>query len=310
METLSTIIVIIVIYYLYKKFKNKGKVESVEEFEARKMALDEEVRQTLAEIDDKIENSKRKVELDRNLAIFTIVWTVASSDGEWSEDEIESACKHPKFKEAMLAVNVDEFFENVKSGVLRLVDSINYLKSLDRQERIDCMVICFATVIADGELTDEEKRRYLVVLNNFDDITQEEVYAAYQDSIKPTFDMNADYAFFTLVWWVGNSDGKFTEEEIEEATRFPSFLNALNNIDLDLFIDNWRQGKVEASQAAQTMQSQDRSLILDCLVVCLATIAADIDISEEEKSRFFQILNCFEDISYDEVVENYKEQIG
>jgi hypothetical protein len=42
------------------------------------------------------------------------------------------------------------------------------------------------------------------------------------------------------------------------------------------------------------------------MVTCLATIWEDEEITEEERAKFLEILGYFEDLSWDEVLEEYQ----
>jgi len=104
---------------------------------------------------------------------------------------------------------------------------------------------------------------------------------------------------------MGKSDGTWTTEEQVAALKYPVFSNVIDNIDLELYTDNYLNGRIDLMLAIDVMKLQDRKFRMDCMVVCLAIIMEDGKISEEERAKFLELLVNFDDITGDEVRDEY-----
>jgi hypothetical protein len=308
METVIVIILLVGIYYYYKKKKSSDQTESVSELEAKRNALEEDIKQRMQELG--INNEVEKVPMDDNLALFLLTCSIAYVDGEWSESEVKHALKFPVFREAFDAIDVEEFFDNLKSGKINVEDAISHFKTLSREEIIKRMIPVFETalvgLVETGDTTSDAFEKAKDILNRFDNISLEDIHLARLEQLKCTFDMNLDYAFFSLVFWVANSDKNLSSEKIKAALKIPRFVEVFDNIDIDLYIENDKNGTVDLKLAIDVLNSFDRNERMNCMVTCLATIWEDEEITEEERAKFLEILGYFEDLSWDEVLEEYQ----
>jgi len=313
METLSIIILLIVGYYFVKKRKKLRHAESSGN-------LTEEAKQSLGELRQKIEQQIQELEemkvdindripMDNNLALLTLTHSVALADGDWSEIEIKHAQKFSVFREALNAIDLKQYFEDLNSRKILVDDAISYLQTLDREKVIEIMLPVFETAIVglvvESTDTSEALDKAKDILKKFNNISLQDIRNAREEYLKCTFEWNKYYAFFALVFDMGKSDGTWTTEEQVAALKYPVFSNVIDNIDLELYTDNYLNGRIDLMLAIDVMKLQDRKFRMDCMVVCLAIIMEDGKISEEERAKFLELLVNFDDITGDEVRDEY-----
>jgi uncharacterized tellurite resistance protein B-like protein len=313
MESFSIIILLIVGYYFVKKRKKIRNDESSSDLkEETKQSLGElrqKLEQQIQELEDKKADINDRIPMDKNLALFTLIYSVAVADGEWSEKEIKHAGKFSVFREALKAIDFKQFLEDLNSRKIIVDDAISFLQTLDRERVIEIMLPIFETAIVglvvESTNTSDALDIAKDILKRFNNISLQDIMNAREEYLKCTFEMNKDYAFFALVFDMGNSDGIWTSEEQVAALKYPVFSDLIDNIDLELYTDNYLNGRIELMLAIDVMKLQDRKFRLDCMVVCLAIIMEDGKISEEEKGKYFELLSYFDDLTWEEVLEEY-----
>ena len=170
-------------------------------------------------------------------AVLWFTMQVGLSDGGISEDEYEHALV---FGEVLgIEMNVNQFMDNLKNGYLNEDQSLEYMHTLTHQDRIDCLVACIATAMADGKLSGSELVYIHGLAQNLD-VEFKDIVSKYNqlknenNVIKihlNSKNKNAQDTSSNLIqnWLIANSD-KFSEEQLNKVKEILKNINP-NKVD-------------------------------------------------------------------------------
>jgi hypothetical protein len=71
----------------------------------------------------------------------------------------------------------------MESGELNETSAINLLNQLKKQDRIDCLLACFATAVANSDLSLKEEDYLNNLFHNFQDVSFAEVTNLYRKNL-------------------------------------------------------------------------------------------------------------------------------
>tara|TARA_B100000809_G_scaffold224342_1_gene234433 strand:- start:277 stop:693 length:417 start_codon:yes stop_codon:yes gene_type:complete len=98
-----------------------------------------------------------------------------------------------------------------------------------------------------------------------------------------------------LVLEMGNADGEYSEQEINEiCNNNPVFLKHCNKIDFDLFILKIKQGKATKETAISTLKARSLDTQLDALAIVWHVLLADGIMDDGEKELMVELLTEFD----------------
>ena len=113
-----------------------------------------------------------------------------------------------------------------------------------------------------------------------------------------------------LVFYMGNADGEFSEQEITEiVTKNPVFLKHFKNLDPDLLLLKIKRGEGTKEDAIETLKARSLDTQLDALAIVWHVLIADGIMEEGEKHLMAELLNEFE-IDIDSVTSRLEKIAG
>ncbi len=120
--------------------------------------------------------------INKSHAILILVAYIGNSDGEWTIEEMLEAYKNGGMDKYI--EDGSDWQQKFENGELSVEIAINYLKSLDKKDRLDCMYACLSTAMGDGKLHENEKQIIINLLAIFGDISFEQLLTSHVDRIK------------------------------------------------------------------------------------------------------------------------------
>jgi hypothetical protein len=119
--------------------------------------------------------------ISKQNAIVCLVRLIAEiDDGNWTREKMEHAILYGGFAKY---IAYEDWVEKMETGELNEDSSINLLNKLKKQDRIDCLLACFATAVADSDLSLKEEDYLNNLFNKFQDISMTEIANLYRKNL-------------------------------------------------------------------------------------------------------------------------------
>lgn len=111
--------------------------------------------------------------ITKSHAIVYLTRNIGEADGEWTSEEMDAALMNDDFSQAV--EEAPDWAEKVLSGELTHQTAIYVLTQLNREDRMDCLIICLTTAMADGVVDDSETEALGKIISHFKDISVKEL---------------------------------------------------------------------------------------------------------------------------------------
>jgi hypothetical protein len=118
--------------------------------------------------------------ISKQNAIVCLVRLTAEIDGNWSREKMQHAISYGGLAKY---IAYEDWVEKMESGELNETSAINLLNQLKKQDRIDCLLACFATAVANSDLSLKEEDYLNNLFHNFRDVSFAEVTNLYRKNL-------------------------------------------------------------------------------------------------------------------------------
>jgi hypothetical protein len=118
--------------------------------------------------------------ISKQNAIVCLVRLTAEIDGNWSREKMQNAISYGGLAKY---IAYEDWVEKMESGELNETSAINLLNQLKKQDRIDCLLACFATAVANSDLSLKEEDYLNNLFHNFQDVSFAEVTNLYRKNL-------------------------------------------------------------------------------------------------------------------------------
>jgi len=98
--------------------------------------------------------------ITKSEAIVMLAMHIGNADGDFSIEEIDDAItKTPALKEAMREAESTDWLTKYRMKELNADTALKALEHLSSDDRTDAMAICWGIVLADGNVSDAERKQ-------------------------------------------------------------------------------------------------------------------------------------------------------
>jgi hypothetical protein len=118
--------------------------------------------------------------ISKQNAIVCLVRLTAEIDGNWSREKMQHTISYGGLAKY---IAYEDWVEKMESGELNETSAINLLNQLKKQDRIDCLLACFATAVANSDLSSKEEDYLNNLFHNFRDVSFAEVTNLYRKNL-------------------------------------------------------------------------------------------------------------------------------
>ena len=118
--------------------------------------------------------------ISKQNAIVCLVRLTAEIDGNWTREKMQHAISYGGLAKY---IAYEDWVEKMESGELNETSAINLLNQLKKQDRIDCLLACFATAVANSDLSLKEEDYLNNLFHNFQDVSFAEITNLYRKNL-------------------------------------------------------------------------------------------------------------------------------
>ena len=106
--------------------------------------------------------------INKSEAIYSLAFHMGKADGTLSDDEVYKLSKNPILNKISKDLNIKDVEDKIESGEISLESTLQFIKSLEVNDRIDALAVVWHILACDGYLNNEEKELMDYILKEVD----------------------------------------------------------------------------------------------------------------------------------------------
>ena len=106
--------------------------------------------------------------INKTEAIYCLAFLMGKADGTLSDDEASKLSKNPILNKISKDLNIKDVEDKIETGEISLESSLQFIKSLEANDKIDALAAIWHILVCDGSLNNSEKELMDFILKETD----------------------------------------------------------------------------------------------------------------------------------------------